>query len=66
MLVARGTNAAGHGLSIRYRNVNGAPSAVVFADDSPFAVMVVGLIQDGAQVDDIYVVTNPDKLSRIP
>ncbi|MEU4700947.1 RNA polymerase sigma-70 factor [Nonomuraea dietziae] len=54
------------GLDIQYRDVNGDPSAVVFALNAPFAVMVVDLTPDGEQVRDIYVVSNPDKLSRIP
>ncbi|MEU4326679.1 RNA polymerase sigma-70 factor [Nonomuraea dietziae] len=54
------------GLDIQYRDVNGDPSAVVFARNAPFAVMVVDLTPDGEQVRDIYVVSNPDKLSRIP
>ncbi|GAA2793446.1 sigma-70 family RNA polymerase sigma factor [Nonomuraea dietziae] len=37
-----------------------------FARNAPFAVMVVDLTPDGEQVRDIYVVSNPDKLSRIP
>ncbi|GAA5057937.1 RNA polymerase sigma-70 factor (ECF subfamily) [Thermocatellispora tengchongensis] len=66
LLITRGANAAGHRLSIQYRYVNGDPSAVVFADDSPFGVMVIDLTHDGTRIGDIYVITNPDKLSHIP
>jgi RNA polymerase sigma factor (sigma-70 family) len=52
-------------LDIRYRQVNGDPSAVVFSGDSPYAVMVMDLSPKNDQVTDIYLVTNPDKLSRV-
>jgi RNA polymerase sigma-70 factor (ECF subfamily) len=39
---------------------------VVFVENAPFAVMVVDLTPDGEQVRDVYVVSNPDILSRIP
>ncbi|MEV6011066.1 RNA polymerase sigma factor SigJ [Streptomyces sp. NPDC051976] len=52
-------------LDIRYRQVNGDPSAVVFSGDSPYAVMVMDLNPQNDQVTDIYLVTNPDKLSRV-
>ncbi|WP_327089998.1 RNA polymerase sigma factor SigJ [Nonomuraea sp. NBC_01738] len=51
------------GLDIRYRRVNGEPSAVIFVGEEPFAVMVLDLEDD--QVKGIYVVTNPDKLTTI-
>ncbi|MFD0850926.1 hypothetical protein ACFQ07_01690 [Actinomadura adrarensis] len=49
-------------VEIRHRTVNGDPSAVLFADDAPFAVMVLDL--DGDQVSNIYAVTNPEKLPK--
>jgi RNA polymerase sigma-70 factor (ECF subfamily) len=52
-------------LSVRYLQVNGGPSAVLFAGDSPFAVLVLDLTPDGEQVREIFNVTNPDKLSRL-
>jgi RNA polymerase sigma-70 factor (ECF subfamily) len=52
-------------IDVRYRTVNGDPSALLFADDAPFAVMIIDLTPDGNQVSGIYVVTNPEKLSRI-
>jgi RNA polymerase sigma factor (sigma-70 family) len=52
-------------LVVRYRTVNGDPSAVIFADDSPFAVMVLDLSPEDDQVRGIYGVTNPEKLSHI-
>ncbi|WP_103887448.1 RNA polymerase sigma factor SigJ [Actinacidiphila yanglinensis] len=52
-------------LDIRYRYVNGDPSAVVFSGDSPYAVMVMDLDPDSDQVTDIFLVTNPDKLARV-
>jgi RNA polymerase sigma-70 factor (ECF subfamily) len=38
---------------------------VVFADDSPFAVMVLDLDPEDDRVRGIYGVTNPDKLSGL-
>lgn len=55
----------GNGLDIRYRRVNGDDSAVLFAGDSPYAVMVMDLTPDGEQVSDVYIVTNPEKLARV-
>ncbi|MBF8194466.1 RNA polymerase sigma factor SigJ [Nonomuraea sp. K274] len=52
-------------VEIEYREVNGDPSAVVWVENAPFAVMVVDLTPDGSQVRDIYAVSNPDKLSRV-
>ncbi|UWE10128.1 RNA polymerase sigma factor SigJ [Actinacidiphila bryophytorum] len=52
-------------VDIRYRQVNGDPSVVVFSGDSPTAVMVVDLDADSDKVTDIYLVANPDKLSGV-
>ncbi|TDB89676.1 RNA polymerase sigma factor SigJ [Actinomadura sp. 7K534] len=51
--------------AVRYRTVNGDPSAVLFGEDAPFAVMVLDLAPDGDRVRGIYAVVNPDKLTRI-
>ncbi|MER5863411.1 RNA polymerase sigma factor SigJ [Kitasatospora sp. NPDC002040] len=56
---------SGEGLSVSYRRVNGDPAAVLFAGDTPFAVMVLDLTPDGSQVCGIYTVANPDKLSHV-
>ncbi|MFI9589140.1 RNA polymerase sigma factor SigJ [Nonomuraea sp. NPDC052265] len=64
LLVAR-TAQPMEGLDIQYRETNGDPSAVVFVENAPFAVMVVDLTPDGSQVRDIYTVANPEKLSRV-
>ncbi|WP_225844545.1 RNA polymerase sigma factor SigJ [Streptomyces sp. HPF1205] len=53
------------GLDIRYRHVNGDPSAVVFSGDSPYAVMVMDLNPGNDQVTHIFLVTNPDKLAGV-
>lgn len=53
------------GLDIRYRPVNGDPSAVIFAGESPYAVIVMDLTAAGDRVRGIYVVTNPEKLVRL-
>jgi DNA-directed RNA polymerase specialized sigma24 family protein len=53
------------GLDIRYRQINGAPSAVLFSGDTPFAALTLDLSPDGEQISGIYLVSNPDKLSHI-
>ncbi|MER5469907.1 RNA polymerase sigma factor SigJ [Streptomyces sp. NPDC002685] len=55
----------GSGLDVRYRRVNGDDSAVVFDGASPYAVMVMDLTPDGERVSDVYIVTNPEKLTHV-
>ncbi|GAA3243888.1 RNA polymerase sigma factor SigJ [Actinocorallia longicatena] len=50
-------------LEIRYREVNGDPSAVLFSADEPFAAMVLDI--DGDRITGVYAVTNPDKLTHV-
>ena len=50
-------------LGIRYRTVNGDPSALLLSGDTPFAVIVLDV--EGNQVTGIYAITNPDKLARV-
>jgi hypothetical protein len=38
---------------------------VLFAGDTPYAVMVLDLTPDGGQVRGIYAVANPDKLTHV-
>ncbi|MFF7451865.1 MULTISPECIES: RNA polymerase sigma factor SigJ [unclassified Streptomyces] len=52
-------------IGIQYRHVNGDPSAVVFSEDSPYAVLVMDLTPESDQVRGIYAVVNPDKLARV-
>ncbi|GAA4913437.1 RNA polymerase sigma-70 factor (ECF subfamily) [Nonomuraea thailandensis] len=52
-------------VDLRYRQVNGDPSVVIFARDAPFAVMVLDLDAADEQVRDVYVVSNPDKLTAL-
>jgi RNA polymerase sigma-70 factor (ECF subfamily) len=56
---------AGGGLSVAYRRVNGAPSALLLAGDTPYAIVVLDLTPDGEQISGIYVVANPEKLSHV-
>ncbi|NUS15922.1 MAG: RNA polymerase sigma factor SigJ [Streptomyces sp.] len=65
LLTGYAANRLPRSADIRYRQVNGDPSVVVFTDDSPTAVMVVDLDADDGTVADIYLVLNPDKLSRV-
>jgi len=50
-------------LGIRYRTVNGDPSALLLSGDTPFAVIVLDV--EGNQVTGIYAITNPDKLAHV-
>jgi RNA polymerase sigma factor (sigma-70 family) len=52
-------------LSIRYLRVNGEPAALLLSGSTPYMLVSLDLIPDGDQVRGIYVVTNPDKLSRL-
>lgn len=52
-------------LNVVYRSVNGDPSALLFAGDTTYAVIVLDLTPDGSQVCGIYAVANPDKLSHV-
>ncbi|MCT9078448.1 RNA polymerase sigma factor SigJ [Streptomyces fulvoviolaceus] len=52
-------------MELRYRRVNGDDAAVLFEDESPYAVMVMDLTPQGDQVSGVYIVTNPDKLTHV-
>lgn len=52
-------------LDVRYRRVNGDDSAVIFQGESAYAVMVMNLTPDGEQVSDVYIVTDPEKLTHV-
>ncbi|MGI5237805.1 RNA polymerase sigma factor SigJ [Dactylosporangium sp. CA-139066] len=64
-LIAAIAQRPGPGLDIVYRSVNGEPSAVLLAGGRAYAVVNLDLTPDGRQVRGIYVVANPDKLSRV-
>ncbi|WP_405513768.1 RNA polymerase sigma factor SigJ [Streptomyces canus] len=53
------------GLELRYRRVNGDDAAVLFEHDSPYAVIVLDLTPEGDRVSNLFVVTNPDKLTHV-
>ncbi|TCO22277.1 RNA polymerase sigma-70 factor (ECF subfamily) [Kribbella steppae] len=50
-------------LGIRYRTINGDPSALLLSGDTAFAVIVLDV--EGDQVTGIYAITNPDKLAHV-
>jgi RNA polymerase sigma factor (sigma-70 family) len=64
LLATVGTNVPADA-EIRYRHVNGDPSAVLFTGDAPFAVLVLDLTPDGERVRGVYSITNPDKLTLV-
>ncbi len=63
--VSAGDSRVSGALDIRFPQVNGGPSAVLFQAGRPFAVLVLDVDPDTGQVRDIYFVTNPDKLSHL-
>ncbi|MFI5697625.1 RNA polymerase sigma factor SigJ [Kribbella sp. NPDC051586] len=50
-------------LDVRYRRINGDPSAVLLSGDTLFAVIVLDV--DGDEITGIYAVTNPEKLTHL-
>ncbi|MEW2560444.1 MULTISPECIES: RNA polymerase sigma factor SigJ [Streptomyces] len=52
-------------LELRHRRVNGDDAAVLFSHDSPYAVIVLDLTPEGDRVANLFVVTNPDKLTHV-
>lgn len=52
-------------LDVHYRTVNNEPAAVVFAGESPFAVMVLDLAADGERIGAVYALLGQHKLSRV-
>ncbi|MET7399764.1 RNA polymerase sigma factor SigJ [Dactylosporangium sp. NPDC005572] len=64
-LLAALAGRSGEGLDVRYRSVNGEPSALLVAGGVPFAVVTLDLTPDGRQISGIYVVANPDKLTHV-
>ncbi|MGK8523468.1 RNA polymerase sigma factor SigJ [Nocardia asteroides] len=52
-------------LGIGYRVVNGDPAVLVFSAGAPFAVVVLDIDARTEQIQAIYAVANPDKLTRI-
>ncbi|MBO2458534.1 RNA polymerase sigma factor SigJ [Actinomadura violacea] len=64
--ITGGTGRGRWPVEIRYRTVNGDPSAVLFdSGDAPFGVMVLDLAPGDDRIRGIYAVTNPDKLAHI-
>ncbi|MFB7257602.1 hypothetical protein [Streptomyces nojiriensis] len=53
------------GIELRYRRVAGDPGALVFADGSPLAVVVVDRTPEGDRISGAFSVTNPDKPTGI-
>jgi RNA polymerase sigma-70 factor (ECF subfamily) len=60
-----GAQALGTSMELRYRRVNGDDAAVLFEHDSPYAVIVLDLTPEGDRVSNLFVVTNPDKLTHV-
>ncbi|WP_035847300.1 RNA polymerase sigma factor SigJ [Kitasatospora azatica] len=68
LLATRGEQQAGRpggGLEVRYRLVNGDPSALLYRGERLFGVLVLDLTPDDGQVCGIYFLTNPDKFAHL-
>jgi RNA polymerase sigma-70 factor (ECF subfamily) len=50
----------------RIVEVNGQPGVAGYLDGKPFSVITLEGGEDGTSVRAIYMVTNPEKLSRLP
>ena len=48
----------------RFVEINGQPGIVTYLDDSPFSVFTLYIAE--GRVSQVYVITNPDKLKRLP
>jgi RNA polymerase sigma-70 factor, ECF subfamily len=51
-------------LVIRLTEVNGDPGIVSYLNGKPYSVLTIDVSED--RIHAVYVVTNPEKLSRIP
>jgi RNA polymerase sigma factor (sigma-70 family) len=52
-------------LELHHRRVNGDDAAVLYEDGTPYAVMVMDLTPEGDRIHDVYIVTNPEKLTHV-
>ncbi|TDD01124.1 sigma-70 family RNA polymerase sigma factor [Nonomuraea deserti] len=52
-------------LTVRWSTGDGPPTAAVFADGRPYAVLVTVTSEDGHHISEVYGVLNPDKLARL-
>ncbi|MFK0190890.1 sigma factor-like helix-turn-helix DNA-binding protein [Kitasatospora sp. NPDC090308] len=57
---------SGPGLSLTWRDVNGAPAVLFSASGRPFAVLVLDLLPDSDLISGIHAISNPDKLRLLP
>lgn len=64
-VLVQGARRSGAGLEVRWARANGDPSAVLFAGDTPFGVLVLDLTPDGDRVAGVFFLTNPDKLTHV-
>lgn len=64
-LLCPGTASRPRAVDVRYERVNGRPSALMYHDGRPFAVLTLDLLPGSDQVAGIYFVSNPDKLSQL-
>jgi RNA polymerase sigma factor (sigma-70 family) len=52
-------------LAIRYRRVNGEPSALLMSGSTPYMLVSLDLVPDSDQIRGIYVVSNPEKIANL-
>jgi RNA polymerase sigma-70 factor, ECF subfamily len=53
-------------MAVRIIDVNGGPAAVLSSRGKPFAVVIIDLRPTDERVSTVWVITNPDKLARLP
>jgi hypothetical protein len=53
-------------VGVRAIRANGDPGVLLLADGEPFGVVALDFDTEGERIAAVYVVTNPDKLSRVP
>jgi RNA polymerase sigma-70 factor, ECF subfamily len=53
-------------MTARIIDVNGGPAAVLSTCGRPFAVVIIDLRPADERVNTVWVITNPDKLARLP
>lgn len=53
-------------MAVRIIDVNGGPAAVLSSGGNAFAVVIIDLQPTDERVSTVWVITNPDKLARLP
>ncbi|WP_405493834.1 sigma-70 family RNA polymerase sigma factor [Nocardia sp. NBC_00511] len=65
IFMAIATQLSNRHVAIHYRRVAEDPCVLIFTEDSPLAAVVIDPTPAGDQIEAVYSVTNPNKLTRI-